>query len=139
MKYIFLSCLLFAASITAIAAPYTGADYSGIYDCIGQDHSEGEYKGTVTMRLASKFSDGEYGSYEFLLEIPGFGAYPGHAASQGNKMAIYFANKDPKDHDFGTGIATFSKNQRGKWSFVKFYYEPEYKKGNFGKETCTQR
>ena len=139
MRSIFLSCLLFATSITALAAPYSGADYSGVYDCTGQDHTEGEYKGTVTMRLASKFSDGEYGSYEFLLEIPGFGTYPGHAASQGNKMAIYFANKDPKDHDFGTGIATFSKNQRGKWSFVKFYYEPEYKKGNFGKETCTQR
>ena len=139
MRYIFLSCLLFATSITAMAAPYTGTDYSGVYDCTGQDHTEGEYKGTVTMRLASKFSDGEYGSYEFLLEVTGFGAYPGHAASQGNKMAIYFANKDPKDHDFGTGIATFSKNQRGKWSFVKFYYEPEYKKGNFGKENCIQR
>lgn len=138
MKRILLSCLL-AASLNAYAVPYTGKDYSGVYDCTGQDHTDGEYKGTVTMRLAPKFSDGEYGSYRFLLEVPGYGAYPGHAASQGDKMAIYFANKDQKEKDFGTGIATFSKNKAGKWTFVKFYYEPEYKKGNFGKEICTQR
>ena len=135
----FLFSLLIITSLNTYAAPYSGKDYSGVYDCTGQDYSEGEYKSTVTMRLAPKFSDGEYGAYQFLLEVPGFGAYPGHAASQGNKMAIYFANKDPKDHDFGTGIATFSKNKSGKWSFVKFYYEPEYKSGNFGKEICTQR
>jgi hypothetical protein len=134
----FLFSLLLTTSLNTYAAPYSGNDYSGVYYCTGQDHSEGEYKGTVTMHLAPRFSDGEYGAYEFLLEIPGFGAYPGHAASQGNKMAIYFANKDPKDHDFGTGIATFSKNKTGKWSFVKFYYEPQYKSGNFGKEICTQ-
>lgn len=135
----FLLCLLLTLSIAANASPYTGNDYSGVYDCTGQDHTEGEYQGVVTMHLMPKFSDGEYGAYDFLLEIPSYGAYPGHAAAQGNKMAIYFANKNLKDQDFGTGIATFSKQKTGKWSFVKFYYEPKYKKGNFGKEVCKQR
>ena len=40
---------------------------------------------------------------------------------------------------FGTGIANFSKNKAGKWSFKKFYYEPEFKGGNFGIETCAAR
>lgn len=138
MKRFLLSYLL-GISLNAMAAPYTGNDYSGIYDCTGQDHTEGAYQGKVTMHLMPQFSDGEYGAYQFLLEIPGFGAYPGHAASQANKMAIYFANTDQKHKDFGTGLATFSKNKAGKWTFVKFYYEPEYNKGNFGKEICTQK
>jgi hypothetical protein len=27
----------------------------------------------------------------------------------------------------------------GKWTFKKYYYEPEFKAGNFGMEDCTQR
>ena len=27
----------------------------------------------------------------------------------------------------------------GKWSFSKYYYEPEFKGGNYGTETCRQR
>jgi hypothetical protein len=54
-------------------------------------------------------------------------------------MAIHFANTDPKEADYGTGLATFSKNKAGKWTFHKWYYEPAYKGGNFGTEDCVQR
>jgi len=49
-----------------------------------------------------------------------------------------FANTDQKDKDYGTGIATFSR-AKGKWKFSSYYYEPEYKGGNYGTEECVQQ
>lgn len=126
--------------VTAKApAPFKGADYSGIYKCTGQDSHEGPYTGIVTLKLVRSQSHGEYGAYRFTLDVPDYGSYPGQAAAQGRKMAITFANTDPATKDYGTGIATFAKNNKGKWVFTKYYYEPEFKGGNFGTETCVQR
>lgn len=135
--------ILFAFSVlsgSAYAAPaFTGIDFSGIYDCKGNDSHEGEYSGTVTLNLVREQSTGPHGAYRFKLEVPGYGAYPGHAAARGKQMAIYFANTDAGTKDFGTGIATFYKAKSGKWAFSKYYYEPEFKGGNFGTEVCRQR
>ena len=139
MKYFGLILIAFYCLTTKAEAAFTGTDFSGVYDCTGQDNSEGAYTGKVTINLVKEKSAGEYGAYKFKLEVPGFGAYPGHAAARGNNMAIYFANTDPSTKDFGTGIANFAKNKAGKWSFKKFYYEPEFKGGNFGTEICTAR
>jgi hypothetical protein len=137
MKFLRLAFFMFYCLNANAQSSFTGADFSGIYNCTGQDDIEGSYKGKVTINLVKEKSTGEYGAYKFKLEVPGFGAYPGHAAAHGNNMAIYFANIDPSTKDFGTGIASFVKNKSGKWSFKKFYYEPEFKGGNFGIETCT--
>ena len=135
-----LSLLIALAAAPAFAAPaFTGPDLSGSYACTGQDHQEGPYTGTVILKLVPERSTGPYGAYEFRLEVPGYGAYPGHAAARGREMAIYFANTDPATRDYGTGIAHFSRNKAGKWTFAKFYHEPEFKGGNFGTETCVQR
>jgi hypothetical protein len=136
----FAPLLLAAFCSCAAAEPaFTGIDFSGSYDCRGQDHQEGPYTGSVTLELVRERSTGPYGAYLFKLEVPGYGAYPGHAAARGRQMAIYFANTDPATRDYGTGIANFSRNKAGKWTFSKFYHEPEYKGGNFGRETCVQR
>ncbi len=135
-------CLLCAApapAAPAAASRYTGPDYSGLYICTGNDSHEGPYKGTVTLTLVRAQSSGAYGAYDFKLEVPGFGAYPGQAAARGNQMAIHFANTDPATKDYGTGIATFVKNKAGKWTFHKYYYEPEFKGGNFGTEDCVHQ
>lgn len=129
-----LACLF--APVSALAA---NTDYSGVYDCKGNDAHEGAYDGLVTLKLVPEQASGKYSAYSFKLEVPGFGAYPGHASAHGSDMAIYFANTDPSNKDFGTGIATFAKNAAGKWTFRKYYYQPEYKGGNHGTETCTQR
>lgn len=134
-----LACLLTSATTVAKPLPFTGTDYSGVYDCTGNDDHEGKYTGVVTLALIKSQSNANYGAYSFTLEVPGFGTYPGQAAATGTSMGIYFALTDPKPKDFGTGIATFSKNAQGKWSFEKYYYEPEFKGGNFGIETCQMR
>ena len=139
MKHIAIALSLLATSTAFAAKPFTGNDYSGVYICKGQDSKEGPYDGKVTLRLVREQSDGPYGAYTFKLEVPGYGEYPGHAAAQGNKMGVYFANTDPAPKDYGTGIATFSKNKAGRWTFTKYYYEPEFKGGNFGTEVCVSQ
>lgn len=132
--------LCVAPSASQAAKPaFTGPDLSGVYACEGQDDHEGAYQGTVTLSLVPAQSFGSFGAYLFKLEVPGYGVYPGEAAARGTEMAIHFALTDPTTKDHGTGIATFTKNAQGKWTFFKYYHEPEFKGGNFGTERCVQR
>jgi hypothetical protein len=123
----------------AVGAAPAQPDYSGLYDCQGVDQHEGPYTGTVELLRVAEHSTATHTAYQFTLEVPGYGRYPGHAASQGRQMAIHFALTDPAPKDYGTGIAEFRKTAGGKWQFSKFYYEPEFKGGNHGRETCVQR
>ncbi len=138
-----LAFALSACASCALAAPgkstFTGPDLSGTYDCAGDDASEGAYTGTAKLELVRAQSSGDNGAYSFLLEVPGDGSYPGHAAGSGTILAIHFALTDPSTHDFGTGIARFTRTLKGKWRFDKYYYEPEFKGGNHGREHCEQR
>jgi hypothetical protein len=136
--FIFL-CLLSAASVSTAKPAFTGDDFSGIYDCQGDDSHEGKYTGTVTMELVPSQSLNQYGAYKFKLEVPNYGTYLGQAAANGTNVAMHFALTDQSTKDYGTGIANFKKNKTGKWSFSKFYYEPEFKGGNYGTEICTHR
>lgn len=143
-----LPLLTLLTSTALLAAPdtvtgpqpkaYTAPDYSGSYRCEGQDSHEGPYTGTVTLELVREQSSGRNGAYRFELEVPGYGRYPGQAASSGTTMAIHFALTDQSTKDYGTGIAEFTRTRDGRWQFRKYYYEPEFKGGNFGFETCTQ-
>lgn len=130
---------LLGTSLAQAAPAFTGEDYSGMYECSGVDAHEGNYTGTVTMALVAAQSTGEHGAYQFKLEVPGFGAYLGHAVSEGDKLAIYFALPDQSTRDYGSGIATMRKDQSGRLAFSKFYYEPEYKGGNTGSEDCVMK
>jgi hypothetical protein len=135
-----LVALLHAGTAGAAApAAFTGPDFSGTYDCTGQDHHEGPYTGTVTLERVAAQSTGAYGAYTFTLDVPGYGVYRGHAASHGRQMAIHFALPDPSTRDYGTGIARFERSRSGDWRFRKFYYEPEFKDGNHGFEDCVRR
>ncbi len=132
-------CLL-TTPITSMAKPaFTGHDFSGVYDCTGDDSHEGQYTGTVTMTLVPSQSLNQYGAYTFKLEVPDYGTYLGQAAAHGTHAAMHFALTDQRTKDYGTGIANFAKSKVGKWQFSKYYFEPEFKGGNYGIEECTMR
>ena len=134
--------LLLAAfvSMPALAkAPFSGPDFSGTYECKGDDSKEGAYTGTVSLHLVKQQSFARYGAYDFQLDVPGSGRYVGQAAANDQVMGVHFALTDQTTKDYGTGVARFSKNSSGKWQFTKFYYEPEFKGGSFGTETCVQK
>jgi len=52
---------------------------------------------------------------------------------------MHFALTDQTTKDYGTGIAKFRRNESGKLTFHKFYFEPEYKGGNTGLEECVRQ
>lgn len=141
MKKLYFALLLLYAGV-AQAKPL---DFSGKYDCTGNDAHEGKYTGIVTLQMRPEYSSNGYASYDFKLEVPGFGTYLGHAAANGAHMAMHFAlpmekgQYGGKAKDYGTGIAQMRKNSNGKWTFHKFYFEPEFKGGNTGLEDCTQQ
>ncbi|MGV3581245.1 MAG: hypothetical protein ACO1N8_02965 [Methylophilus sp.] len=138
MKLI-ISILLCATSYCVQAESLSNSDFSGVYDCVGDDAHEGKYTGTVTMQLKPAHSKANYASYDFKLEVPEYGTYLGHAAANGHHVAMYFALQDQRTKDYGTGIAEMQKNAKGQWSFHKFYFEPEFKGGNTGVEDCVIR
>lgn len=134
-----LLCLIATVNFAHAKEAFTGPNLSGVYTCQGDDAHEGKYTATATLKLIPTQSVGHHGAYSFKLEVPDYGTYPGHAATEGTTAAIYFANTDPSTNDFGTGVATFKQNRAGKWIFKKFYYEPVFKGGNYGFEVCTQQ
>lgn len=129
--------LLSGALGVAQAAP-AAPDWSGTYDCQGQDASEGPYRATVTLTRVAAHSAAGRVAYDFRMDVPNFGTYLGHAVSHGPQLAIHFGLADPTSKDFGTGLATVQV-RHGRASFEKFYYEPAYKGGNHGTEHCTRR
>lgn len=144
MKYAifaFLAIAVFTINTASAAktSPVAYKDYSGVYTCTGDDAHEGKYTGTVTMTLKPEHSNDSYASYDFKLEVPGYGTYLGHAAANGNHVAMHFALADQSTKDYGTGIAKMTKNAKGQWTFHKFYFEPEFKGGNTGVEDCTRK
>jgi hypothetical protein len=142
MKYLVL-ILAMLTSFNALARKEVHAksyqDYSGVYTCTGDDAHEGKYTGTVTMTLKPEHSHDSYASYDFKLVVPEYGTYLGHAAANGNNVAMHFALQDQATKDYGTGIAKMTKNAKGQWTFHKFYFEPEFKGGNTGLEDCIKK
>jgi hypothetical protein len=139
MKKLALFIALALPPLAYAGQPFSGTDYSGVYDCTGDDAKEGKYTGIVTLQLNNEQSSGAYGAYDFKLVVPDYGTYPGQAVSLGKTLAIHFALTDSRSKDYGTGIATVATNKKGKLSFHKFYYEPEFKGGNHGFEDCVRR
>ena len=137
--------LLLALLLNMGVAQAKSLGFSGKYECTGDDAHEGKYTGVVTMQIKPAHSKGDYAGYDFTLEVPGFGTYSGHAAAHGTNLAMHFAlpmesgQYGGKNKDYGTGIAKMRKNRQGKWTFHKFYFEPEFKGGNTGLEDCVQK
>lgn len=143
MKFVIMLGLLPAAVALSVHAAdeaprFTGADLSGVYDCTGRDAHDGEFKATVTLARDAKHSQARLAGYRYRMEVEGFGAYPGSAAADGDRLAITFANEDPVKKDYGTAIAKVTR-AKDKVTIEKFYYQPEYQGGNHGVETCIRR
>lgn len=141
--YLIPAHILILFALLFVSPAYAGQqnhDFSGIYQCVGKDKSEGSYRGTVRIKRVPEHSKELFSAYSFELEVADYGKYPGFAVGNGHQLAIYFAHTaHQSNQDFGIGIANFKKNNQGKWSFQKFYYEPAFKGGNHGFENCLQQ
>jgi hypothetical protein len=122
----------------APAPAFTGPNLSGTYICTGTDSHDGDFKATMTLALDKKNSRGVFGGYTFVLKGD-HDVYRGSAATNGNLIAVTFANDDPKPKDFGTAIGKVTEEKAGGYKIEKFYFEPEYKGGGNGVEVCVSQ
>ena len=150
MKHIiFISLFSFFLNQPLSASTSDPLHLAGTYDCYGHDARDGGYKNAqVTLTLNAQSSDftANYGAYDFTLTLDDGDKYTGEAAASGNSLAIYFENAASttlgrSDHGVGIAVVTHDKNTDGKTTtaFHKFYYEPKYKGGNNGTETCIKK
>jgi hypothetical protein len=121
-----------AAGIDAKRTAFDGVDISGVYACVGNDIHDGDTHSTMTVSLDRNYSSGKSGSYKVTVDD----TYTGSIVSNGKQLAMDFANKDLSQNDFGVVLATVSRSSNGKFKIEKFYYEPQYKGGGNGFETC---
>ena len=154
MERIMIKCVCFLALLSLFFGQSTYANttdalnLAGTYHCSGYDARDGGYQNaTVTLTLNAEQSDftANYGAYGFTLTLEDGARYVGEAAASGNSLAIYFENTASttigrSDHGIGIAVVTHDKNIEGKATtiFHKFYYEPKYKGGNNGTETCVK-
>jgi hypothetical protein len=140
--------LLFSIALTSFTLIYA-SDYSGTYLCTGYDTKLGAYgPDTVILSKIDKHSypNKDLYSYKFELKDLRFGDYVGNAVSNGNALAVYYANTEKSEpNDKGLGVTTITndikRDKNGKFShtvsFDKFYLEPTFVSD--GSEHCIKK
>lgn len=140
MVKILLAAALATLMNVAHAKPaFTGTNFSGIYDCKGNNELVGNYQVTVKLKLNRISSYGKFGAYDFSTETDNAVTYRGQAVANGNRLALSYKMTEGKYVEYSTGIAEMKKLSRGRWSFSNLYYEPDDSGGNYGKEDCVMQ
>jgi hypothetical protein len=137
MVKILLAASLLVSAMVAHAKPaFTGINFSGIYDCKGNNELVGNYQVTVKLKLNRISSYGKFGAYDFSTETDNAVTYRGQAVANGYRLALSYKLTEGKYVEYSTGIAEMKKLKRGRWSFRNLYYEPDDNGGNYGQEDC---
>ena len=140
MVKILLAASLLASAMVAHAKPaFTGINFSGIYDCKGNNELVGNYQVTVKLKLNRISSYGKFGAYDFSTETDNAVTYRGQAVANGYRLALSYKLTEGKYVEYSTGIAEMKKLNRGRWSFRNLYYEPDDNGGNYGQEDCVMQ
>lgn len=121
---------------------------SGTYNCVGYGDKVGPFQSIIKLKIDQKESilNNGMAAYHFSegdQESTASYGYTGEAVANGNNLAVYFANTDPKqqdDHGVGIAFVTHDLDSHGKSTTVlhKYYYAPAYEGGANGSETCTK-
>ena len=139
-KILMVSALLAFSSLAQAKPAFTGINYTGLYECKGENSSIGAYELVVALRLNRVSSHGKFGAYYYETETVNSTIYHGQAVIVGNRMAISFNIRDKKNNvDHSTGLATIKKVGKDRWSFRKEYFEPDDSGGSYGTEDCVMR
>ena len=90
-------------------------------------------KGTVTLALEPAHSQGRLGAYrprwKYPTMVPSWSC-----GSRWPPDGIYFANTDLAPRDFEPALPAPAATRPAKWTFTKFYHEPESAGRNHGTE-----
>jgi hypothetical protein len=147
VKKIILLILLNAVVVSPVFADSNGLNLSGNYECNGYDSHDGGFSHSMlNLSLDPKRSELSMGlaAYHYGVFTADGTQYMGEAVANGNTLAMYFANMEPSgesDHGVSIGTVTHDVDAQGHEQTVlhKFYYEPDYKGGGNGSETCVKQ
>jgi len=120
---------------------------AGTYQCQGNDSRDGKYKDAIIeLILDSKNSDfaHNYGAYGYKFTGSDGSQYTGSVAANKSSLAIYFKNTDhsnPGDQGVEIGTIDYKNGTQEKTvvGYHDFYYDPHYKGGGNGFETCIKQ
>jgi hypothetical protein len=134
--------LAYAKPITqAKPDPFNGQDLSGNYMCRGEDHQDGKFSGTLTLKLDQPNSHNKDAGYSMVFSAENDNPlYIGYATTHNDSaMALYFKNiNSNKANDFGVASIEIKSNKDNTW-LKETYYQPSYKGGNYGTKFCTKK
>ncbi len=135
-----ISFLTLAALPAAAQPAFSGTNYSGIYDCQGENQQVGKYRLEVTLKLNLVSSTGRIGVYEYTAETENSVKFYGNAIVRGNQMAAsYVIDTSRRKDEPTTGLALIRRDANGRWTFINHYFEPDDFGGNYGTETCVMQ
>jgi len=138
-KLVLLVVLLGSANAVGAKPAFTGNNYSGEYQCKGSNDQVGDYEMVVRLKLNRISSHGTFGAYSYETETENSVVYAGQAAADGNRIAVSFNLTEAHGVEHSTGIATMKKNEVGRWTFKRLYYEGDDNGGIYGTETCVMK
>lgn len=142
MKKLLLLTLLsgvFLSQFAEAKPKFTGADYSGVYNCKGSNNKVGDYEVQVTLKLNRLSSHANFGVYDFNTETENSLVYKGQAIAHGSKMALTFNLSGSNTAEYSTGIADVRRVSSSRWAYKNHYYEPDGYGGNYGTEYCVMK
>ena len=131
-----LTILLFSSMANAKSV-FTGQNYSGTYNCKGSNEQVGDYEVTVRLKLNRVSSYGHFGAYYYETETENSVVYNGHAIADGNRLSIALELSEGRNSEPSVGTAVIKRDENGRLSFRKNYYEPDDNGGNYGSEHCS--
>lgn len=135
-KLAVLTIILMFTGLAEAKPAFTGQNYSGVYTCKGTNDQIGDYQVQVTLKLNRISSQGKFGAYFYETETENSAVYNGHAVADGNRLSITLQVSDRRSSDNSIGFATMKRDERGRWTFRKNYYEPNDNGGVNGTEFC---
>lgn len=131
--------LLGSANLVQAKPAFTGVNYSGEYLCKGTNDQVGDYELVARLKLNKVSSYGTFGAYSYETETENSVVYTGQAAADGNRIAVSFNLTEAHGVEHSTGIATMKKNELGRWTFKRLYYESDDNGGIYGTENCVMK
>ncbi|MCD8500327.1 MAG: hypothetical protein LRY43_04875, partial [Gammaproteobacteria bacterium] len=112
---------LFGLFIMMLSTSVFSADFSGTYHCHLNDHSDGPFDATLSLKLVKQasFPNLGYSSYDIQFSVQDIPyPYVGMAAARGNDLALYFEatgeKKDPDDRGIGIASVVVDQDDHGK-------------------------
>lgn len=140
MVKVLITACLFGVTLIAQAKPtFTGINFSGTYECKGNNEQVGDYQVTAIFKLNRISSHDKIGAYDFSTDTENAVIYRGQAIANGTKLALSYKYKEGRYIEYSTGIAEMKKIGRNRWSFRNIYYEPDDNGGNYGYEDCVMQ